>query len=88
MCQGYELGICVDGSRQLMIDRKQCGFICKPRSSSAREVALRCPDGATPEASAQGCACSGRKPLDPCAGGIASTKVVAGECVVTCKAAQ
>jgi hypothetical protein len=88
MCEGYELNVCVDGIRHLTIDRKQCGFICRPTSQSAKKIALRCPDGTSADASAKGCACSGRKPFDPCAGGIASAKVTAGECVVTCKTDQ
>jgi len=88
MCEGYQLDVCADGVRQLSIDRKQCGFMCKPTAQSAKRVALRCPDGAGPEASAGGCACSGRKPLDPCAGGIESAQVVAGQCMVTCKRDQ
>ena len=87
-CEGYELNVCVDGIRQLTIDRKQCSFVCKPKPQDAKQVALRCPDGSNPTASPQGCSCSGRKPLDPCAGGLASTKLTAGECVVTCRQAQ
>jgi len=87
-CEGYELDVCVDGARSLVIDRKQCGFICKPTPQDAKKIALRCPDGTNPEASAKGCACSGRQPFDPCAGGIASATLTAGECVVTCKKKQ
>ncbi len=88
LCGGYELNVCVHGIRQLMIDRKQCMFICKPTSQSAKRVALKCPDATSPEASNKGCACSGRQPFNPCAGGIASARVTAGECVVTCKKDQ
>lgn len=87
-CEGYELDVCVAGVRRLTVDRKQCGFICKPTLHSARNVALRCPDRATPVVSAQGCSCSGRMPFDPCAGGLASAKLVARECVVSCKKDQ
>jgi len=88
VCEGVELNPCVDGTRQLLIDRKQCMFTCKPKPQTAKEVAVRCPDGSNPEASAAGCACSGRKPLDPCNGGIASAELRAGECVATCKKPQ
>ena len=88
MCEGVELNPCVDGIRQLMIDRSQCMFTCKPKPQTAKEVAVRCPDRFTPEPSAAGCACSGRKPLDPSNGGIASAKLTAGECVATCKKPQ
>ena len=88
MCEGFELNVCVDGIRQLTIDRKQCFFVCKPTPQSTKNIALHCPDGGSPEASASGCACSGRKPFDPCAGGMASAKTIAGECVVTCKKDQ
>jgi hypothetical protein len=87
-CEGYELNVCVDGIRQLVIDRKQCGFVCKPTPQSSKIIALRCPDGSTPEASPKGCACSGRKPMSPCAGGVASAKVTAGECTVACSKEQ
>ena len=88
LCEGYELNVCVDGVRSLMIDRKQCGFICKPQSHTPKQIAIRCPDGTNPETSARGCGCSGRQPFDPCAGGIAAVKLTAGECVVTCKRYQ
>jgi hypothetical protein len=88
MCEGYELGICVEGTRQLMVDRKQCMFTCKPKPTSAKQIALRCPDGSNASASEAGCGCSGRKPMDPCMGGLASATVRAGECVVTCKVDQ
>ncbi len=88
MCEGVELNPCVDGIRQLAIDRKQCTFTCRPKPQTAKEIAVRCPDGSNPEASAAGCECSGRKPLDPCTGGMASARLTAGECVATCKKAQ
>lgn len=88
MCEGVALDPCVDGVRQLVIDRKQCMFTCKPKPQTAKEVAVRCPDGSNPEPSSAGCACSGRQPMDPCKGGIASAKLTAGECVVTCKKGQ
>lgn len=88
LCEGYELNVCVDGIRGLTIDRKQCDFVCTPRSRNAKQIALRCPDGSIPTASPQGCACGGRKPLQPCAGRIASATVTAGECVVTCDKSQ
>jgi hypothetical protein len=89
LCEGYELNVCVAGIRQLVIDRKQCMFVCEPASQNAKQIALRCPDGSLPAASSKGCECSGRKPFDPCAGGIASaTTTTAGECVVTCKKNQ
>jgi hypothetical protein len=45
MCEGYELSICADGTRQLSVDRKQCGFICKPRPTNGSQIAIKCPDG-------------------------------------------
>lgn len=47
-----------------------------------------CADGANPGATAEGCTCSGRRAVDPCDGGIASAKVAAGQCLVTCKQPQ
>jgi hypothetical protein len=88
MCEGTELGICVDGTRQLMIDRKQCGITCKPRPTNGSQIAVRCPDGSNPTANAEGCGCSGRIPFNPCAGGMASAERRGGECVVSCKTPQ
>ena len=89
-CEGYALNPCADGVRTLVIDRKQCAFVCKPTSQDAKKITLRCPDGTNPEASTSGCACSGRKPMDPCAGGIASARSYAGGelCQVTCTKGQ
>jgi len=87
-CEGTELAVCADGTKQLVIDRKQCSFQCNPRTANARQIVLACPGGTKPDGSARGCACEGRTPLDPCRDGIASSKVEGNRCVITCRTAQ
>ena len=83
-CESYGLNPCADGVRSLFIDRKQCGFVCRPTAKDQKGIALRCPDATNPAASADGCACSGRKPMNPCAGPMASATASSGVCEVTC----
>jgi hypothetical protein len=81
-CGASVLNPCSEEAQKRIVDRRQCGFTCAPRSGST--FALRCPDGGKPAATPGGCAC-GDQVLDPCAGNAPRTVVVRGDaCSVTC----
>jgi len=87
-CEGYDLDVCPDGVAELKVNGKQCGFKCKPRAEAPPTIAVACADGVKPTLTQYGCVCGKQKPIDPCVGGLAGSKLAGDMCVITCRKKQ